>query len=162
MQPTNPAKIVVIGQQVGNAITSLTPLTVSVRNSAGTTITGGGATTKIPFATESSDRWGMWSTDTYTAKSAGEVSVTGALLISTYSQTQGKKYHTYIYKNDALAACAGTSIEPGGTAVFGINVAATVSVNPGDTLDIRVLREGTGDQTLFSGADYNWAKFVMV
>lgn len=162
VQPTDPAKIAVIGSQTGNAINSLMPLMAHVRNSAGTTITGGGATTKIPFATETSDAWSMWSTDTYTAKSAGEVSVTGALLINAYSQTQGKKYHTYIYKNDALAACAGTSIEPGGTAVFGINVAATVSVNPGDTLDIRVLREGTGDQTLFSGADYNWAKFVMV
>ena len=162
VQPTNPAKIVVIGQQVGNAITSLTPLTVSARNSAGTTIKGGVATTKIPFATESSDRWGMWSTDTYTARSAGEVSITGSMLLNAYSQTQGQKYHTYIYKNDALAVCAGTSLESGSTQVFGINLAATVGVNPGDTLDIRVLREGAGDQTLFANAGYNWVKFVMV
>lgn len=162
VQPTNSAKIVIIGQQVGNAITSLTPLTVSVRNSAGTTITGGGATTKIPFATETSDRWGMWSNDTFTAKSAGEASITGSILINTYSQTQGKKYHVYIYKNGAVGICAGTFLETGGTAVLGINIEAIIGVNPGDTLDVRVLREGTGDQTLLDDAMYNWLKIAII
>lgn len=156
----SPTKVAINGD--GNVLHSMIPLDVDVGNAAGTSITGSSGTTKIPFTTETYDKWGMWSTDTYTAKSAGQVSITGSMLINSYSQTQAKKYHTYIYKNNALHTCAGTALEPGGTAVFGINVAAVVPVDPGDTLDIRVLREGTGNQTLYANAAYNWAKFVMV
>lgn len=141
---------------------SKVPLVVFVRNSAGTTITGGGAITKIPFATKVMDEWDMWSNDTFTAKSAGEAFITGSILISTYSQTQGKRYHVYIYKNGNVSICAGTFLETGGTVLFGINIATMISVNAGDKLDVRVLRDGTGDQTLNTNVTYNWLKIVII
>src|SRR5574344_303515 len=134
---------------------------IRVDNTAGTTMIGSTAT-KIPYATETSDVWGLWDGDTFTANSDGLYFVEGLVTTNVYAQVYNNYISIYAIKNDTAADTIGVYTESYTTMIAGIPIQDVLYLQAGDTYEVFFNKEHAGNVALSGGPGTNWLTITKI
>lgn len=117
------------------------------------------ATTIMVFGTKDYDSHGFYNTSTgvFTALVPGKFLILFNARVASVSHTVGSNFTVYAYKNGAEHSWL-LNYKPTATvtATIGLNGTGMVSLNAGETMDLRFFSDDSGSKSLVTTANVNW------
>lgn len=113
--------------------------------------------TQIPFATKVYDTHGAYSGTVFTAPAPGIYKVSSSIVFSSSTYAVNNNITLKVYKNGSTDITVGVqTAQAAATLVLGVNGTTEVSLNSGDTIDVRAFNNRTAGATTLTGtADQN-------